>query len=292
MNSAEKKQNTSKRANKILDIAMNMAQDKVWQVKSAIENIQLHYDGYAEPGYDVGEAGIVATGNWNEVTGYNHTTRQVETISDLPNRILNLFEKMGIECEWSDEWATCSCGKLIRTQPDSYGWTRSYSVYDGEYACIECLKEDPEGYLGNLEDNPDMANTIKDIDPADYGYIKVNEDSYASGWHPGQNADPHKVAKELRAKGISRFLFHIDDVGQFDTHWSVYVHSEEEHLLNPAEEDPCESCSNDCDGCDHDALVAVVIEQPKKEVPCKFCKTSLWEDETPCWKCGTDNPTR
>jgi hypothetical protein len=50
-----------------------------------------------------------------------------------------------------------------------------------------------------------------------------------------RNDDPHKVAKELRAKGISRFLFNIDDVGQFDSHWSVYVHEDEKHLLEPSE---------------------------------------------------------
>jgi hypothetical protein len=48
-------------------------------------------------------------------------------------------------------------------------------------------------------------------------------------------ATPAQVAKELRAKGISRFLFNIDDVGQFDSHWSVYVHEDEKHLLEPSE---------------------------------------------------------
>jgi hypothetical protein len=30
----------------------------------------------------------------------------------------------------------------------------------------------------------------------------------------------------------------------------------------------------------------------KKHTPCKFCKTDLFEDETPCWKCGTNDPTK
>jgi hypothetical protein len=24
---------------------------------------------------------------------------------------------------------------------------------------------------------------------------------------------------------------------------------------------------------------------------CKFCKTDLFKGETPCWKCGTEDPT-
>jgi hypothetical protein len=31
---------------------------------------------------------------------------------------------------------------------------------------------------------------------------------------------------------------------------------------------------------------------PKKEVPCKCCGTNLNEGETPCWKCGSDDPTK
>lgn len=40
-----------------------------------------------------------------------------------------------------------------------------------------------------------------------------------------------KVAKELQAKGIERFLFQLDSVGQFDGRWSVYVHESEKKKL-------------------------------------------------------------
>jgi hypothetical protein len=292
MNEAEKKRNIARRAERILDIAKNMAQGLGCSVENRIEEIRLHYDGYAEPGYS-SESGLVATGNWNNVDVDNHLTHTHKVVSNLPNRIFSMFEKMGIECEWSDEWTACSsCGMLVRTSPDSYEWTRSYYFYEssGDIACIECLLEDTDSYLAELEDNPDTANTMSCIDPADHGYIKVNEDSYETGWHPWQNDSRAKVAKELRAKGISRFLFNIDSVGQFDSQWSVYVHSEEEHLLNPIGpeyDEPIEDERTKAAGSE-----VIAAEVKKIEVPCKFCKTSLWEDETPCWRCGGENPTK
>jgi hypothetical protein len=216
--------NTSKRAARILEIAKNMSENN--RVRNYLEEIQLHCEGYAEPGYHSEE--IIATGNWNNVTQYNPLTNKQEEISDLPSRIAHLYEKMGIDCEWSDEWAECSCGKLVRTQGDCYSWTPSYQLNDGEITCIDCLKDDPESYLLSLEGNPNVANTIHCILPEKNGYVKMNEaNSYETGFHPGQNDDPKKVAKELEARGLYRYLFNIDDVGQFDTRWSVYVHKDE-----------------------------------------------------------------
>jgi hypothetical protein len=330
MDKEQKAQNIAKRANRILEIALRMSNGLNWQIRSHIEEICLHYEGYAEPGYS-SETGLVATGNWNSVDKWNTKTNSRQIISNLPERIGNLFEKMGIECEWSDEWTSChQCGKLVRTQADSYSWTPSYQLGDGELTCIECLEEDPEGYLQSLEDNPDTCNTMTSIKPEKHGYILI-DDNKETGWHPGQNDDPHKIAKELRDKGISRFIFNMDSVGQFDCRWSVYVHEDEKDLV-----DPCDNCSSSgCGGCEHDQedpdeeaehvspyltqsptfnnnnvgnlqpsvkgwkLMTKMLEQQeskaevqKKEVPCKVCKTSLWENETPCWKCGTDNPTR
>lgn len=198
---------------------------------SHVQDIQLNYEGYSEPGYRTPESGIIATGNWNDVTKYVNGNRI--TISDYPSRIASLFEKLGVEIEWSDEWTTCgSCSKLVRTSADSYGWQPSYVMYDGELECAECIAEHPEDHLESLEGNTNSCNTISSIDPTDHGYVKFNEDSYESGWY-GVNDDPKKIAEILRAKGISRFLFQLDENQQFCSRFSVYVHSSETHLLNP-----------------------------------------------------------
>jgi len=56
----------------------------------------------------------------------------------------------------------------------------------------------------------------------EYGYSAYNS-GYESGFHPGQNADPKKIAKELREKGITDFIFVMDDVNQFDCEFSVWI---------------------------------------------------------------------
>ena len=166
------------RAFKVLEIARSMAEklDKErgsYGCGNRIDEIQLHVAGladgaYAEPGYD-GE--LAATGNWNEIDVYDRATNSRVTVSDLPRRVSNILEKLGFECEWSDEWTTCAhCQRLVRTSPDSYSWKRSYFSDENEGpVCQDCLLEDPEEYLRNLEDNPDVAVTF-DVDPCDHGY--------------------------------------------------------------------------------------------------------------------------
>lgn len=120
--------------------------EPIWGVRSQLEYIDLHIHGYAEKGYSDPECGIIAVGNWNNVTRYNRETQQTETTSTLPSRLLRVFEKLGIECEWSDEFTTCDdCAGLLRTHPDCMSWEPSYvaSLIDkGECVCLEC--HDPD----------------------------------------------------------------------------------------------------------------------------------------------------
>jgi len=316
----DKKLNTIKRAQRILEIAMNMAMPLGYAVQNRIEEIVLHSEGYSEPGYS-SDSGLVATGNWNVMMKWDNTAQVSTTLTNLPERIGELFDRMGIDCEWCDEWIACEdCGGLVRIEPDSYGWTRSFYVDEENcsYQCINCLKKDPESYLECLEGSWDSANTMSEIDPANHGYVLVNEESYQTGFHPGQNDDPKTIAKGLQEKGISRFLFNIDEVRQFDSDWSVYVHMSESHLLNGCD---CEDCDGDCDSCEAESFCASesstegdcshcqnthcisadVDERAtkshetfimnKNDCPCKGCGTGLNAGETPCWKCGMNNPT-
>ncbi len=129
-------------ANRILEAARHDAQNTAknstdWRIRNALETIELHYQGYAEPGYTDPECGVVATGNWNDLIDWSNNQRS--TISNVPSRIAKLFEKLGIPTEWSDEWCECThCGKIVRTQPDSMSWTPSYKVGEGELWCHEC----------------------------------------------------------------------------------------------------------------------------------------------------------
>jgi hypothetical protein len=136
------------RINLVLYIAQIMARKLTqstgsFMVENMIEEITIHNSGYAEPGYAQPLHNVVAVGNWNGVSVWDSKANDRVTISNLPERISKIFEKMGIPCEWSDEWVECyDCGKLIRTEPDSMWWTPSYTLDDNGAHCKECWGED------------------------------------------------------------------------------------------------------------------------------------------------------
>jgi len=174
-------------------------------------NIQI-VKGCAEPGY---EDTVMALGNWN----------------DTPKRVSDLLERAGVECEWEDEWSVCDdCCKAVRTEPDSYGWRRYYAIDDDGIHCGDCIKDDVEGYLESLEGRDDKAVTINGINPAEHGYHKMNKDAYECGLRKGQHDDPKAIARRLRANGVRRFIFTIDNVDQFDMQFSVWAKNAEEDI--------------------------------------------------------------
>lgn len=194
------------------------------EVLSRLENMDWAAE-YAEPGYTTPANGAgIYFSNWNDVGPWD---AKPEERDGTMGRVANLLEKAGADIQWEDEWSTCSqCGAAVRTSPDSYGWKRSFVVGGGEITCVRCVEADPEPYLEKFEGKPDRAWTL-DIDPAEHGYALV-EDGFESGWHPGQDDNPQEIAERLRAQGITRFLFRVDGVGQFDIGFSVYQKVEEE----------------------------------------------------------------
>ena len=106
------------------------------QLKTYLKWMEKHNIGfewladYAEPGYSLseGQEGILLA-NWNEV----------------PNRIQEGLEPHA-ELVWSDEWAACcECGRAVRTSPDSYQWTPSFTLHnDCEILCLDCQADLPQ----------------------------------------------------------------------------------------------------------------------------------------------------
>ena len=176
--------------------------------------------GCVEPGY--GDKPIVL-GNWNDRTEYNQKTNERKVVHKTMPRLAKLFEKLGYEVEWEDEWGVCvECGKAFRTQPNSYSWKSYYWQSECECVCGDCVKRDPTDYLEWLNGHSNRALTF-DIDLSEHGYEKYNHDNYETGFHPGQNSNPKAVAKELRDKGITDYIFVIDSVGQFNCDWDCWL---------------------------------------------------------------------
>jgi hypothetical protein len=176
-------------------------------------------NGIVEPGYNDKPT---VFGNWNSRTKYNPDTGVHQTLDETMPRLAKLFEKLGYEVGWEDEWGICDdCGKAIRMSPDSYSWKPYYWLSDGGIVCGDCVKSDPTDYLEFLRGN-DRHCLSFDIDLTEYGYSLYKGD-YEAGFHPGQNADPRKIAIELRQRGIMDFIFVLDSTGQFDISFSVWV---------------------------------------------------------------------
>ena len=142
------------RINLILSIAKFMAKKVTketgsFMVENRVEEISIHGNGYAEPGYDASKSyNIIAVGNWNKVDVWDNEKKERVSVSNLPERIGRMFDKMGVPCEWSDEWVDCNdCGKLLRTEPDGMWWEPSFTVDDNGAHCKECKEKDTIPYF-------------------------------------------------------------------------------------------------------------------------------------------------
>lgn len=167
------------------------------------------YSGCAEPGYDDKP---VALANWN----------------NIPGKVYNALEFMGYSCEWEDEWTMCgNCYKVIRTNPNSYGWQQYFSIIgECDLVCGNCIKEDPTEYLEQLENNPKNCMTI-DIDLEENGY-ELMEDEFESGLHEGMNSNPTQILNNWIEKyPDGKFIFVLDEQSQFYIGFSIWKKKEE-----------------------------------------------------------------
>ena len=214
------------RANQILEAGTRLA--KTPQGAARLEEAQV-YPGYAEPGY---HGGPVALGDWNRITRWNRISNTHDTLDNTPARVGEQLEKAGVELEWDDEWTECEgCHLIVRTQADSYSWTRSYVELDEYVYCESCLLADSdlvEEHLRRLEGEDGKADTIG-IDLEGAGYVKIASEE--TGLYGGQCGSPARTSEELTERGAFRHLYQIDGVGQFDADWSVWVHQSQAHLV-------------------------------------------------------------
>jgi hypothetical protein len=165
------------------------------------------YSGVNEPGY-----GDVSTllGDWNRV----------------PKKTITRIEKL-VNIEWLDEWSSCSdCGKLVRTNPDSYHWQPYYLIFnDCELVCLDCAESSIADYMQSIENNPNMALTtsiLRKYPPEDYGYAQISE-KYYNGLHEGMNDNPKKILNRLLTDNPSkRYLFGMNEQSQFYISFVVY----------------------------------------------------------------------
>lgn len=169
-------------------------------------------DDYGEPGYSLSpDSHGVLFGDWNK----------------CPSHVAHVLEKQ-FDLEWLDEWITGrDSAKAYRTNPDSYGWLPYYAILNGEIVGGDEIEDDPWEYVEEyLLNNADHACTFK-IDLTAFGFTRIGDDrqnTYETGFHPGQNDDPHKIMADMQAKypGLD-FVFGDLATSQFDAAYSLYV---------------------------------------------------------------------
>jgi len=207
------------------------------------------YEGYAEPGYD-DPAYLVLVGNWNQYGNYG---RKME----------KLLETCGCAVEYSDEWYDCQqCYKLVRTSADCYSWTPSYVMLNEcEPVCHECMEDEDmqRDYVeSELEGECSKADTIG-LDLEGLGYTRLDED-FQNGWYGGQSADPHKIGEALNKREITRFVFQIDSVGQFESRFSCWVHDDD------MPEDELDLSRSETDGVDPAKMMAAGLKDASEKM--------------------------
>lgn len=186
---------------------------------------------------------VVVVGNWNNIDKWDKELEKRVELSDLPKRLGNALEQIGAELAWGDCTTMCyDCCKLLNTEPTHYGWQPHYAQVNDDTICQSCL--DAEEYLEDLEGG-ERCNRVASIHPEDHNYFPLAE-NLQRGFHSGMDADPTKIAKLLEGKGVERFLFNTDDVSQFYSTFSLWVHASEVHKLLV----PCSVCAA---GQEHDA---------------------------------------
>lgn len=186
-------------------------------------NRQFQYcSDYAELGYHTPEKGIVF-GNWNPTCGFSVT--KSEQARNPVSKLSRVLEANGFELEWADEWdICCDCGKAVRTSADCYSWAPYFRILNEcELVCLDCI--DREAYLESIEDDCNAACPPQ-WNPEEHGYTKYNGD-FETGWHPGQNDKPKDILAKMHELGMSRVVFKIASVGQFDCTWQAYFRNEE-----------------------------------------------------------------
>ena len=167
-------------------------------------------------------------------------TEKVTLASDwnpVPKQLYDYLENF-YNLAWSDTSTGCAeCNAWIDLTPGYYGDAGQYISTEYGYVCRKCVEGNQESYLEEFvfwsDPKAYQHRAIKWFQKpalAEAGFVEFQsvdsmcKDVYETGFHAGQNDDPNEVAKMIHeALGLVEIVFCIDDVGQFDCHWSAYV---------------------------------------------------------------------
>ena len=200
---------------------------------------------YGEPGYHLRDAEtpmVVLGSYWCRCGKHPRAGERKQTFANDPfkviepnelhayedhhPRIWRQMEAQGVEFEWYDEWLVDhEHDKAYRAHADSYSWTPTAIITDwGDLLTPDSPIDEWIAWALNTPTRclfPQYADQLEAE-----GFVKWNADSYESGWHDGQDADPRKIHEELSERGHDEVVFVLDYNSQFYSGFSVYTRQE------------------------------------------------------------------
>lgn len=205
-------------------------------VSAVVERMQDHgadyCDEYGEPGYRA-DAGVILGYYWchceHGPEGTDDTGRgKLHALDYHYPRLFAALEDQGWELEWSDEWIVDhNASKCYRTQANSYSWQSSILWTDGEFLTPD---DGIDAWVDEVVDNPDRCLSshvwsVGDLRGAGFVPWPDDDETYESGWHPGQTDDPRDITariREERGEGVE-IVFYLNGVGQFDIRFTAWI---------------------------------------------------------------------
>ena len=146
-------------------------------------------------------------------------------------RIAALVEKRGAQLRYDDEIITDDSGYAHELNPGYHGETPTYAFL-GE--CEIWAEHEADEHLELYAERLMVRTTATGLpaskprpdhwrmDFSELGFAKF-EKTGASGFHPGQDDTPQAFLAAIHAaQGECDVIFAIDDVGQFDCHFSAW----------------------------------------------------------------------
>ena len=197
------------------------------QGQSQLQDVTFCTEGYAEPGYSDPKSGVIAFGNWNDVSHWNarisgSSSPMMMPLAGSPSCLKRLASNSNGR---TNGRRANNAEKQFAARPTVTPGSGTTPKSKAAPSAATVLKADPTAYLESLEGEENSCLTIS-LELEEHGYVLL-EGGYEHGFYGGQDADPRLIAKALKNQGISRFVFDLDSVGQFDLSFSLWVHKDE-----------------------------------------------------------------
>lgn len=209
-----------------IDQACSLKEDVSDEVASKLQALYDEGNVYFDLAKDKDGDDFLIVDGWEDVRKIQKALKpDFEPKDEYDTSVLDELFDNGYQWGFRDEYSTCDrCGKVIRTEADSYSWVPDFFVdYDnGEIICGDCVRENPKEYLETLYNNPEKANTILSAqDLIDNGFEKIDGD-YEDGWYDKHDSPEEILNKALEAHPNGVFIFHISGQGQFATQFELW----------------------------------------------------------------------